>query len=80
MKIFNMLIPILMHFLTFIHQKQSILHQLYSSSETYNHYVNNSQAPLLMTSGRRRYIAEYTVANSWRYLVRRRVTLASALE
>ena len=33
-----------------------------------------------MTSGFRQYIAEYTVANFWRYPIRRRVIFASALE
>ena len=33
-----------------------------------------------MTSVLRRYITEYTDANSWRYPIRRRVTFASALE
>ena len=40
MKILNMVIPILMHFLTFIRRKHSILHQMYASSATYNYYVN----------------------------------------
>ena len=43
-----------------------------------NHYVDQSLATLLMMSGFRRYIAEYTVANSWRYPIRRRVIFASA--
>ena len=48
-----------MPFLTFIPQKHNILHQMYSSTATYNHYVNQSQANSLRTSGLRRYIAEY---------------------
>ena len=66
MKIFilNMVIPILMHFLTFIHQKHGILYQMYATSATYNHYVSQSQPILLMASGLRWYIAEYTYANS----------------
>ena len=80
MKILNMVIPILMHLLIFIRQKHIILHQNVSSPAMYNHDANQSQAMLLMMSGLRRYIAECTVANSWRYPVRRRVIFASALE
>ena len=36
MKILNMVIPILMHFLIFIHRKHSILRQMYASTATYN--------------------------------------------
>ena len=43
MKILNTVSPILMHYLTFICQKHSILHQLYASSAQYNHYINQSQ-------------------------------------
>ena len=63
-----------------IYSADSILRQMYASSATCNHYVNQSQATSLMTSGLRRYIAEYTVANSWRYPIRRRVIFADALE
>ena len=41
---------------------------------------NQSQATSLMTSVLRRYIAEYTDANSWRYPIRHHVAFASALE
>ena len=64
MKILNMVIPILMRLLKFIHQKHCIWHQMYASSVMYNCYVNQSQAMLNKTLGLRRYIAEYTVANS----------------
>ena len=37
MKILNVVISILMHFLTFICRKHSILHQMYALSATYNH-------------------------------------------
>ena len=45
-----------------------------------NHYVDQSLATLLLTSGFRPYIAGYTVTNSWRYPIRRRVIITSALE
>ena len=81
MKILNMVIPIRMHFLTFIRQRHSILHQTEALSATQNSYVNQSQATLLLTSVLWRYIAEYTDANSWRYpIIRRRISFASALE
>ena len=40
----------------------------------------NEKLRYVMTSDLRQYIAEYTVANFWRYPIRRRVTYASALE
>ena len=80
MKILNMVIPILMHFLTFIRQRHSILHQTEALSATWNNYVIQSQATSFMTSVFRRYIAEYTDAKFWRFPIRRRVTFASALE
>ena len=40
----------------------------------------NEKRRYVMTSDLRQYIAEYTVANFWRYPIRRRVTYASALE
>ena len=80
MNILNMVIPILMHFSTFIRQRHSILHQTEASSVTQNNYVTQSQATSLITSVLRRYIAEYTDANYWCYPIRRRVTFASALE
>ena len=69
----------------------NVLFNLYTSKTLYfvqnvsfvsyvNHYVDQSLATMLMTSGFRRYIAEYTVANSWRYPIRRRVIFSSALE
>ena len=65
MKILNMVIPILMYFLTFTHRKHFILCKtLTSSAFDVNHYVAQSLATLLLTSGFRRYIAGYTVANS----------------
>ena len=67
-----MVIPIIMHFLTFIRQRHSILHQTEAASATGNNYVNQSQAMPLMKAVIRRYIAEYPI--------RRRVTFASALE
>ena len=42
MKILNMVIPNLMHFLTFIRQKHRILHQTEASSTTQKNYVNQS--------------------------------------
>ena len=57
MKNLNMVIPILMYFLTFTHRKHFILCNV-------SHYVDQSLATLLLTSGFRRYIAGYTVANS----------------
>ena len=40
----------------------------------------NEKRRYVMTSDLRQYITEYTVANFWRYPIRRRVTYASALE
>ena len=40
----------------------------------------NEMRRYMMTSDFRQYIAEYTVANFWRYPIRRHVTYASALE
>ena len=40
----------------------------------------NEKRRYVMMSDLRQYIAEYTVANFWRYPIRRRVTYASALE
>ena len=40
----------------------------------------NEKRRYVMTSDLRQYIAEYTIANIWRYPIRRRVTYASALE
>ena len=40
----------------------------------------NEKRRYVMTSDLRQYIAEYTVANFWRYPIGRRVTYASALE
>ena len=64
MKILNMVIPILMQYLTVIRQSHSILHQTEASSATQNNYVNQSQATSFMTSVLQRYIAKYTGANS----------------
>ena len=61
MNILNMVIPILIHFLTFIHKRHSILHQTEPLSATQINYVNQSQVTSLMTSVLRRYIAEYTI-------------------
>ena len=80
MKILLMVIPILIHFLTFIHQRHSILHQTKALSAMYNNYVNQSQATSLMMLVLWRYITECTGTNSWRYPIRCRVTFASALE
>ena len=64
MKILNMVIPILMYFLTFTHRKHFILRKNVSFVSYVNHFVDQSLATLLLTSGFRRYIAGYTVANS----------------
>ena len=40
----------------------------------------NEKRRYVMALDLRQYIAEYTVANFWRYPIRRRVTYASALE
>ena len=40
----------------------------------------NEKRRYVMTSDFRQYIAEYTVANFWRYPIRRHVTYASALD
>ena len=64
MKKINMVIPILMYFLTFTHRKHFILCITLAFVSDVNHYVGQSLATLLLTSGFRRYIAGYTVANS----------------
>ena len=46
----------------------------------YIYLSTNEKWRYLMTSGLRQYIAGYTVANLWRYPIRRRVTYASALK
>ena len=43
-------------------------------------HSNYIRSMLPMTSGFRRYIAEYTVAKFWRCLIRRRIIFVSALE
>ena len=42
--------------------------------------VNHEKRRYIMTSGSRQYIAGYTVANLWRYPIRRRVAYACAFE
>ena len=64
MKILNMVIHILMYFLTFTHRKHFILCKNVSCVSDVNHYVDQSLATLLLAVGFRRYIAVYTVANS----------------
>ena len=59
--------------------KHSFLHQTEAPSATQNNYVNQSQATSLMTSVLRRYIAEYTDANSSRYPIRRRVYIRKCI-
>ena len=63
MKNLNMVIPILMFFLTFTHRKQFFLQNVSFVSDV-NNYVDQLLATLLLTSGFRRYIAGYNVANS----------------
>ena len=46
----------------------------------YIHLSTNEKRRYAMTLGFRQYIAGYTVANLWRYPIRRRVAFASALE
>ena len=60
MKILNMVIPILMDFLTFTHRKHFILRKTLSESfvSDVNHYVDQSLGTLLPTSDFRRYIAD----------------------
>ena len=66
MKNLNIVIPILMYFLTInitINiEKIHCFSQNVSVTSDEKHDVNQSQATLLMTLGFRRYIAEYTVA------------------
>ena len=63
MKILNMVIPILMYLLTFTSKTLYFVQNVSFVSDV-NHYVDQSLATLLLTSGFRRYIAGYTVANS----------------
>ena len=44
------------------------------------HLSTNEQRRYVMTSGLRPYIAGFTIANLWRYPIRRRVAFASALD
>ena len=62
-KILNMVIPILMYFLTFT-SKTLYFVQNVSFISDMNHYVDQLLTTLLMMSGFQRYIAGYTVANS----------------
>ena len=63
MKILNMIIPILVYFLTSTSETLYFVQNVSFVSDV-NHYVDQSLATLLLTSGFRRYIAGYTVANS----------------
>ena len=62
MKNLNIVIPILMYFLTINIEKMHCFLRNVSVTSYEKHDVNQSQATLLMTLGFRRYIAEYTVA------------------
>ena len=62
MKNLNIVIPILMYYLTINVEKIHCFSQNVSVTSDEKHDVNQSQATLLMTLGFRRYIAEYTVA------------------
>ena len=63
MKNLNIVIPILMYFLTInIEKMHCFFLRNVSVTSDKKHDVNQSQATLLMTLGFRRYIAEYTVA------------------
>ena len=46
----------------------------------YIHLSSNEKRRFVMTSDFRQYIAGYTIANLWRYPIRRRVAFANALE
>ena len=60
----NMVIPILMYFFKVLHIKTRYLPQKpLVAWATYIHYVDQLQGTLIMTSGFRQYIAEYTIAN-----------------
>ena len=62
MKNLNIVIPILMYFLSINIEKMHCLSRNVSVTSDEKHDVNQSQATLLMSLGFRRYIAEYTVA------------------
>ena len=62
MKNLNIVIPILMYFLTINIEKIHCFSQNVCVTSDEKHDVNQSQATLLMTLGFRRSIAEYTVA------------------
>ena len=64
MKILNMVIPILNVLFNFYTSKTLYFVQNVSFVSDVNHYVDQSLATLLLTSGFRRYITGYTVANS----------------
>ena len=57
MKILNMVIPILMYFFNFYTSKTLYFVQNIGFISDVNHYVYQSLATLLLTSGFRRYIA-----------------------
>ena len=72
-KILNMVIPILMHFCSFV-SNPSV------ASPIMGHVTQRNVTYLMTSNCFLQYIAEYTVANVWGYPIRRRVTKASALE
>ena len=79
-----MVIPILMHYKIFPskgHWKVTSL-RLYIQRlpAAYIHLSTNEKRRYVMMSGLRQYIAGYTVANLWRYPIRRHVVFASVLE
>ena len=73
MKILNIVIPILMHFCSFVSNWSVASHIML-------HVMQLNVTQLMMSYCFLQYIAGYTVANFWCYPIRSRITKASALE
>ena len=69
-----------MHLFIFSIEKMYYLHKTTSAVSCVKPNASQWEATLRDDVGFATYIAEYTVANFWRYPIRRRVTYASALE
>ena len=73
MNIFNMVIPILMHFCSFVSNR--------SIASSIEPHIIQQNVTLLMTSNYfRQYNAGYTIANVWCYPIKGHITKSDALE
>ena len=87
MKNLNMVIPILMYYKHFSFNRTAKMYFVAhirpaaaSLLAAYIHLSTNEKQRYVMTSGLPQYTAGYTVANLWRYPIRRCVAFAIALE